>query len=269
MVIGGLQKLTLLDFPGKVACSLFLSGCNFRCPFCHNSALIYGGAAAIEEVDFWMFLAKRRGLLDGVCVSGGEPLINDGIEIFLEKIKRAGFAVKLDTNGSRPVKLKELLKTRAVDYVAMDIKNSPENYTRATGTDCGILSGQPTLSESENYAPATGTDGGADILKGYDDDEANRVKSADYGIAAVKESAAALMESGVPFEFRTTVVKELHTADDFHSVGKWLAGGENYFLQYFKPSENTLSKALNPPSEIEMNEFCGILKEYIPNVKIR
>ena len=133
-MISGLQKMTLLDFPGKVACTVFLHGCNYRCPFCHNSELIAGkGETLMEEEKFFKFLEIRKGLLDGVCVSGGEPTLYKGLPAFLEKIKAMGFLVKLDTNGSRPDILKQLVEAGLVDYVAVDAKNSPRRYGETVG----------------------------------------------------------------------------------------------------------------------------------------
>ena len=137
MRIQGLQKLTLLDYPEHTACTLFAVGCNFRCPFCHNASLVIDipEKAEISEEEFFAFLQKRIGILDGVCVSGGEPLLQQGIESFIKKIKDMGFAVKLDTNGSFPDKLIHLVESGLVDYVAMDIKNSPETYAFTVGTE--------------------------------------------------------------------------------------------------------------------------------------
>lgn len=133
-MIAGLQKMTLLDFPGKVACTVFLQGCNFRCPFCHNSGLLSGAGEELMTDDaFFSFLDSRKGLLDGVCVSGGEPTLMPGIGEFLRSIKDRGFAVKLDTNGSRPEMLKALVEEGLVDYVAMDVKNSPSRYGQTVG----------------------------------------------------------------------------------------------------------------------------------------
>lgn len=137
MRIQGLQKLTLLDFPERTACTVFTAGCNFRCPFCHNASLVVNipRETEINEEEFFAFLSKRRGILDGVCVSGGEPLLQPDIENFMHKIKEMGFAVKLDTNGSSPDKLKMLVEKGLVDYVAMDIKNCPEAYAITCGID--------------------------------------------------------------------------------------------------------------------------------------
>ncbi len=133
-MIAGLQKMTLLDFPGKVACTLFLQGCNWRCPFCHNSGLLSGPAETPMEMNaFLRFLETRKGLLDGVCVSGGEPTLHPGLPALLAEIKKLGYAVKLDTNGSRPDVLRAVVEDNLVDYVAMDIKNSPAMYAATTG----------------------------------------------------------------------------------------------------------------------------------------
>ena len=134
MNIVGLQKMTLLDYPGKVACTVFLGGCNFRCPFCHNSQLLDGSAEPVMEMqELLAFLEKRKGLLDGVCITGGEPTLQKDLPALLAAIKAMGFAVKLDTNGYRPEILKELVGKGLVDYVAMDVKNCPERYAETAG----------------------------------------------------------------------------------------------------------------------------------------
>ena len=137
MRIQGLQKLTLLDYPEHTACTVFIAGCNFRCPFCHNASLVVDipKETEITEEAFFAFLQKRIGILDGVCVSGGEPLLQPDIEVFIKKIKDMGFAVKLDTNGSFPDKLIHLVEQGFVDYVAMDIKNCLESYAITAGVE--------------------------------------------------------------------------------------------------------------------------------------
>ncbi len=135
-MICGLQKMTLLDFPGKIACTVFLGGCNFRCPFCHNSELFMGKPEKLmEDEDFFKFLKSRKGLLDGVCVSGGEPTLYKNLPEFLARIKELGFLVKLDTNGSRPEVVRELVEKNLVDYIAMDVKNSPAMYAQTVGLE--------------------------------------------------------------------------------------------------------------------------------------
>ena len=135
MTFHGFLKLTLLDYPTKTACTLFTKGCNFRCPFCHNATLVLPCAEqeVYTEEDVLSFLHKRQGILDGVCVTGGEPLLHPGLEAFLEKIKMLGFSVKLDTNGSFPERLKALIDRRLIDHVAMDLKNTPEKYAMTAG----------------------------------------------------------------------------------------------------------------------------------------
>lgn len=145
MDINGIQKLTLLDYPGKCACTVFLAGCNLRCPFCHNASLVLGGApTAMGSEEFFAFLKKRRGLLDGVCVTGGEPTLRKDLPEFLTKIRELGYLVKLDTNGSNPEMLRRLIEEKKVDYVAMDIKNCPDRYAQT----CGGIDILPQVQES-------------------------------------------------------------------------------------------------------------------------
>ncbi len=148
MKLGGLQKLTLLDFPGKTACTVFTVGCNFRCPFCHNASLVRGGVDEIPLDEFFSFLKKRQGLLDGVCVTGGEPTLHSDLEEFITKIKELGYAVKLDTNGTAPDTLKALVSKGLIDYVAMDIKNSRAKYLSTAGVTKDLLG---NIEESVKY----------------------------------------------------------------------------------------------------------------------
>ena len=228
MTIMGLQKLTLLDFPGKLACTVFTGGCNFRCPFCHNASLVipskFGGVMPTEE--FFAFLEKRRGMLQGVCVSGGEPTLMFDLEEFIARIKSMGFLVKLDTNGSRPDVLKSLVEKGLVDYVAMDIKTSIENY--------GRVSGIPDIDTSK-----------------------------------IERSIDLLLSGTVPYEFRTTVVRELHTASDFYSIGRRIEGARAYFLQPFKDSGDLIEDGFSSYSEAEIQGLLDIVKVYIPNAQIR
>ena len=136
MHIGGMQKLTLLDYPGKVACTVFLSGCNLRCPYCHNPGLVLPdqiNAPGIPESEVFAFLEQRKGKLDGICITGGEPTLQPELPGFLEKLRELGYAIKLDTNGTYPGMLKGLLRDGILDYVAMDIKNSPQRYAETCG----------------------------------------------------------------------------------------------------------------------------------------
>ena len=229
MLIKGLQKLTLLDFPEKMACTLFTFGCNFRCPFCHNASLVLADradGAIIEEEDFFKFLRSRRGILEGVCISGGEPTLQPDLPDFIRKVKELGFAVKLDTNGYRPAVLRALIDGGLLDYVAMDIKNSLPRYPETVG-----------ISR--------------------------------FDTAPIEESMSLLMENRVPFEFRTTVVAELHDDMDMISIGNWLSGEERYFLQGFEDSGDLICEGLNGYDKKDLSYLLNLLKLYIPNAEIR
>lgn len=228
MKIEGIQTLTLLDYPGKVACTVFAPGCDFRCPFCHNASLVLPGRPGPEvpEEELFALLKKRLGVLDGVCVTGGEPTLQPGLPDFLRRIKALGYSVKLDTNGARPGVLRVLAEEGLVDYVAMDIKNCPERYAETAG------------------------------VPGLD-------------LAPIRESADFLRKGDLPFEFRTTVVRPLHDALCFQSIGVWLAGEEAYFLQSFQDSGDLIGTGLSPFLEEEMMEFRTILSEFIPNTTLR
>ena len=227
MLIKGLQKLTLLDFPGKMACTVFVGKCNFRCPFCHNASLVVReDENEISHGELFSFLEKRRGMLEGVCVTGGEPTLYPDIYDFLSEIRELGFAVKLDTNGYMPDRLIGCVDKGLVDYVAMDIKSSREGY--------GEVAGVPSLD-----------------------------------LSRIERSAAFLMEGHVPFEFRTTVVRELHTEEDFENIGKWLRGSERFFLQGFVDSGDLISEGLHGYDKSEMQYLLNVLKAYIPNAEIR
>lgn len=200
MRIAGLQKLTLLDYPGKTAATVFTPGCNFRCPFCHNADLVTGADARSSDVpldEFFAFLDKRRGLLDGVCVTGGEPLMQPGIEDFCARVHERGFAVKLDTNGSFPGRLRAMVDAGLVDCVAMDVKNAPERYAETVG------------------------------VPGFD-------------LAPVQASLDFLRTDAVPHELRTTVVRELHSADDLRALAAWIEGARSWHLQSFIDADSVL-----------------------------
>ncbi len=139
MKFGGLIKLTLLDYPEKVACTVFTVGCNFRCPFCHNAGMVEGrNLEQLSETDVLEFLNKRKNVLEGMCLTGGEPLIQQGVEQFLQKVKALGYSVKLDTNGAFPDRLKQLVESNLVDYVAMDVKNSKAYYAQTAGGNVDV-----------------------------------------------------------------------------------------------------------------------------------
>ena len=206
MKIHGLQKMTLLDFPGKVACTVFLGGCDFRCPFCHNFELVDGSAPAImDENELFAFLEKRCGLLDGVAVTGGEPCLRPDLPALLRRVRQLGYAVKLDTNGTHPALLSQILDEGLVDYVAMDIKNRPEKYAMTAGL-------------------------------------------ASVDLTPVRESVKLLMGGGTDYEFRTTVVDELHEPEDFEAIAAWIAGARHYFLQPFTDRDSVPFGNLHAPS---------------------
>ena len=225
--IHGLQKMTLLDFPGRVACTVFLGQCDFRCPFCHNYELVDGSAPAVmDEEELFSFLRKRQGLLDGVAVTGGEPCIHKGLPALLAGIRSLGFAVKLDTNGNHPDILEQCLEEGLVDYVAMDIKNSPDKYA--------LTIGLPKID-----------------------------------LAPVRKSIRLIMESGIPYEFRTTVVDELHGAADFAEIGKMIDGADAFFLQCFTDRDAVPYGNLHAPSREKLEEYAEIVRPYVKQVSLR
>lgn len=200
MRLGGFQKLTLIDYPGKIATTVFTVGCSFRCPFCHNPELVLRAqfpAPNKMEEEFLAFLEKRKGKLEGVCITGGEPTIQPDIIEFIKKIKALGYFIKLDSNGTRPDVLRRIIKEKLVDYIAMDIKHAPKKYNLATGLTTDIV--------------------------------------------RIKTSVRLIMQSGIPYEFRTTVVPGIHEDEDFDKIAKWIAGAKNYNLQEYREG-----KILNP-----------------------
>lgn len=225
--IQGLQTLTLLDYPGKVACTVFTGGCNFRCPFCQNSGLLAcGQPGQYTERQLLDFLDSRRKLLDGVCISGGEPLLQQELPQLLRQIKDMGYLVKLDTNGAFPERLELLLRQGVVDYVAMDVKSSPAHYGQA----CGV--GELYLSK-------------------------------------VQQSVQFLLQGTVPYEFRTTVVRELHGAEELQAIGQWIQGAQRYFLQSFQDSERVLQPGLHSYSAAELETLRQAVLPWVPTVKLR
>ena len=229
MLISGLQKLTLLDYPGHVACTVFTGGCNFRCPFCHNASLVLPEQLAqdTDEQQVLSFIEKRVGVLDGVAVTGGEPLLHKDIGSFLSRVKALGYKIKLDTNGSFPQLLSELVSSGLVDRVAMDIKNAPALYPQTVG------------------------------LESLD-------------MEAVERSKNFLLEGRVDYEFRTTVVKGLHTAESLAEAARWISGAKEYYLQQYKDSGNVLDKdGLSAFSDEQMHALAQGLREWVPSVQVR
>lgn len=227
MKIAGMQKLSLVDYPEKMCCTVFTSGCNFRCPFCHNASLVVhtdDGELGQEEV--FDFLSKRQGLLQAITVSGGEPLLQRGVDDFAKRAKDLGYLVKLDTNGSFPDKLQKLCADGVVDFVAMDIKNSKRKYALTAGLD-------------------------------------------KIDIAPIEQSVNFLLGGGVPFEFRTTVVREFHTAEDFKEIGEWIGNPDRYFLQQFVNSGDLIDGNMHGYDADEMRLLIKQVNAFIPNAKLR
>jgi len=228
MNIQGLNKTTLLDYPGNVAATIFMGGCNFRCPYCHNKDLVIGPftnpAYTTEEI--LSFLTKRKGILSGVCISGGEPTLQPLLSDFIAQIKELSYLVKLDTNGSHPEIISELLSKNLLDYIAMDIKTDLQHYTQVTQQD----KIDPKL---------------------------------------IEESVIILKNCDVDYEFRTTVVKELHNSENFTNIALWLKGAKAYYLQSYKDSDNVITPGFSAYSVKELNHFLNILKPYIPNSYLR
>lgn len=234
MLLHGLNKLTLLDFPGHIACTVFTGHCNMRCPFCHNAPLVLfpDMQPQLSEDEFFGFLKKRQGTLEGVCVTGGEPTLSSDLLSFLEKIKALGYLVKLDTNGTNPALLRQAVDNGLADYVAMDIKSSLARYGEAVGIP-------------------------------------------DFHTDAIRESADFLIHAGIPYEFRTTVVRELHDAAVFADIACWLHGARAFYLQAFKPSDDLICKfsderrMLSGYSAKELNEFLALLSPHFTAVGLR
>jgi pyruvate formate lyase activating enzyme len=231
--LAGLQKTTLIDFPGKVACTVFTQGCNLRCPYCHNPELVAcdaPGDGPLPGEAFFSFLESRRGLLDGVCITGGEPTIQPDLAGFAGKVRDLGFLVKLDTNGTRPQELRRLFGDGLVGFVAMDVKTSPEGYCRDLGytKDAGMIA----------------------------------------------ESIGIIKESGVEYEFRTTVVPDLVGEMELFAIGPMIALGgpaERYALQNFRPgkvfSAELQDRRGYPPREL--GRFQKIMESFAKTVEIR
>ena len=231
MIIAGLQKMTITDFPENVACILFLKGCNFRCPYCHNSELIDykidDNYILKEEV--FDFLKKRQGVLDGVVISGGEPTVNKDLPKLIKEIRDLGFKIKLDTNGTNPQMLKELLEDGLIDYVAMDIKNVPRKYLETAG-----------LSEKNQQ-----------ILEN------------------VQKSIDILKKSKINHEFRTTIMKKYHNIEDLEEINKLIGKDEKYFIQNFEDSEYVLDHNIEPFSEKELKEIKNKLTKNFQKTSVR
>jgi pyruvate formate lyase activating enzyme len=233
MNISGLQKMTLLDYPGRVACTVFLNRCNYRCPFCHNAQLLDGSAEDVmTQEEFLTFLQKRVGLLDGVCITGGEPTLSAGLEDLLRQIKSLGFAIKLDTNGSRPQVLKRLVDEGLVDYVAMDIKNSPSRYAATCGLSKIDLE---AVEESARF-----------LISGAVDSEFRTT------VAEPLHDEHSIAEMG----------RWLHNLAGEKPVKK-------LFLQPFVDRDTVVFSGLKAPESSQMGEFIKLLQPFVLDVSVR
>ena len=228
MIIHGLQKMTLVDYPGKVAAILFTGACDFRCPFCQNASLVLDPSSEpeIPEEEIFDYLKKRKGMLEGVVVTGGEPTVHSDLLEYMGRIKDLGYSVKRDTNGYRPDVLKKAVNGGYADYVAMDIKNSLGKYAETAGV-------------KNLFTPL------------------------------IEESISFLKEGHVPYEFRTTVVHELHSDEDFEKIGKMCEGCDRFYLQTFSDKGDIIKKGLTAPSPEDMERYIKILRKYIRNVLLR
>ena len=228
MHIHGLQKLSMVDFPGKIAATVFTGGCNLRCPFCHNALLVtrLTESPRLDTAEVLRFLRSRRGLLDGVVLTGGEPLLQPDAGDFLAQVRDMGFAVKLDTNGCDPRALAGILEAGTVDYVAMDIKNCRKKYATTVGIP-------------------------------------------EFDTAPVEESVRLLMAGNTDYEFRTTVCKELHTAEDIEEIGRWIQGAKRYFLQNFEDSGNLVAGNFTGFSEEEIRVLSRRAEPYVEYIGVR
>ena len=231
MKIGGLQKLTLVDYPGKVAATVFLIGCNFKCPFCQNPELVdpekIKKQPKISEKEFFAFLDSKKGLIEGICITGGEPTIHADLIDFIKKIKNKGFLIKLDTNGSSPEMLEKLIRAKLLDFIALDIKSSENNYSKASGVK-------------------------VDLEK-------------------INKSIDLIKTSGLDCEFRTTAVPGLVEKEDIEQMGEWLKGAKKFALQQFQNKKVLDKKftKIEPYSEEIFKEFQKSLEKYIEKVELR
>lgn len=228
MIFHGFYKSTLLDYPKHLAATVFTGGCNMRCPFCHNASLVLCPQTqpVISEEEILAYLRKRKNILEGVCISGGEPTLYADLPSFISKVKEIGLKVKLDTNGTNPAIIKHLMENDMIDYIAMDIKNSPEKYTLTAG-----------------FTALTMED--------------------------INESISLIISGKADYEFRTTVVSELHTENDIETIGKWVRGAKAYYLQSYKDSGDIISPGFTSPDKHTLERFRDILLSYVEFADIR
>ena len=244
MKIAGIQKLTLLDFPGRCAATVFTPGCNLRCPFCHNASLVEPESVKKAETDGTFFsedqvleiLKERFGRLTGLAMTGGEPLMQDGLLEFLRRVKDLGYEIKLDTNGTYPQKLSAALASGLIDYVAMDFKNSRSSYAKTVGLAADA----------------------ADTL---------------YNLTL--QSAEIIAKSSAEHEFRTTVSAQLHTIEDIKEIAKSIAvlsgnaSNEKYFIQNFTDSGDILGGGFTAHPKEVLHEMLAAAQQFLPSARLR
>lgn len=274
MIIGGLQKFSLLDYPGKISAIVFTQGCNFRCQFCYNPMLVwpsrdgklkYAQRSAresgqkfeqqkvhplISQDDFFVFLESRVGKLDAVVITGGEPCLQKDLPEFIKKIKVLGYLVKLDTNGSYPEALAELIKNKLIDYIAMDLKAPEHKYAEITGVEVDFKNIHPVKSSRQ----------------------AGRILPSAKLFDGVKKSVRMIMASGLPYEFRTTVVPDLLAKDDIGEMGKIISGADLWYLQNFKSQSELVNEKLKgkvPYNARQMKAMAEIGVKYVKRCEIR
>ncbi len=238
MKIYGLIKTTLLDYPGKVASTIFLGGCNLRCPFCHNMNLVTGinNIDPIPYEEVMHHLQSRAGVIDGVCITGGEPTLEPDLIRLIRSIKDLGLLVKLDSNGTRSSVLDDLLSKNLLDYIAIDIKSSFTNYSNIC------------FSEKD------------EIPQKYIDDIINSVSDTIHML---------ISQNQVPYEFRTTVIREYHDLNVFKQIGEMLENADSYYLQNFRDSESVPNRNLHGYTKGELQTFADMLSTKIKHVGIR
>lgn len=249
MLIGGLQKMTLIDFPGKIACTVFCLGCNFSCGWCYNSELVNPKKMKkhpqIPARDFFQFLDEQNEFLDGVCLTGGEPTIYQDLPEFIKKIKHLDLAVKLDTNGSHPAMLQKLFQENLLDFVAMDIKSSLEKYPEAVNYS---LSDPPKFLQSKNLGGES---------KGL--------------LNNIQKSINLIKGNNIDYEFRTTVIPGIIDEKEIKKISQWLKGAKHLALQQFRP-EKTLDPSfekVKPYSEEKFKKYLELARPYFEKVELR
>jgi pyruvate formate lyase activating enzyme len=230
MIIGGFQRFSLIDYPDKISAIVFTQGCSFRCPYCHNPELVDPKDSAnigLKEDEILSFLDRRKGKLNAVTITGGEPLLQSDLSAFLSAIKRLRYLVKLDTNGSFPSRLKKIIELKSVDYIAMDIKTSLDKY--------------------------------------------HQVIKRTIDTRKILDSIRLIMDSGLDYEFRTTVVKALFEKDDFYKIGQLIKSARLYVLQKFVPSKTLDDTFLDMKSctDEELDCFKEIMEGFVQRCIIR